>query len=104
MPDKHHLYAVIRFVCAGLCLLRLAIAAPDNSTFLVKCGYCHGNNGEGSPTLAKALKVEIKPLSQTGADVRNVILKGQGKMRPVEGLTSKQVDSIVSFVDSLKSR
>ena len=79
-----------------------ADAAAGKAIYAAKCRACHGANGEGNPGMAKALKVELKPLSETTADVKKVITDGQGKMKPVGGVSGADLDNVVAFVQSLK--
>jgi mono/diheme cytochrome c family protein len=79
-----------------------ADAAAGKAVYNAKCRGCHGANGEGNPSMAKVLKVEFKPLSESTADVKKVITEGQGKMRPVSGLGGADLDNVVAYVQSLK--
>jgi mono/diheme cytochrome c family protein len=79
-----------------------ADAAAGKAVFGAKCRACHGANGEGNPSMAKVMKVEIKPLSETTSDVKKVITDGQGKMKPVAGVTGADLDNVTAFVQSLK--
>ncbi len=73
-----------------------------------KCASCHGANGEGKPALAKALKVEIRALGSKEVQAKSdeVLAKesseGVGKMRPVKGLSEKDVADLVAYIRSLK--
>jgi hypothetical protein len=40
--------------------------------------------------------------AKTDAQLQAVILKGQGKMKPVAGVTEKQAADVVAFVRTLK--
>ena len=72
------------------------------------CKSCHGADGAGNPTIAKMMKVDIPPLSASAiqslsdADLKAVITKGKGKMKPVASVTGSQVDDVVAFVRTLK--
>ena len=72
------------------------------------CKSCHGADGAGNPTIAKMMKVDIPPLSASAvqslpdADLKAVIMKGKGKMKPVASVTGSQVDDVVAFVRTLK--
>ena len=44
----------------------------------------------------------MKPLSASAADVRDVITKGQGKMKPVASVTGADLDNVVAYVKNLK--
>jgi mono/diheme cytochrome c family protein len=79
-----------------------ADAGAGKAVYDAKCKACHGANGEGNPNMAKALKVELKPLSQTTADVKKVTMEGTGKMKPVASVTGADLDNVVAYVQSLK--
>jgi mono/diheme cytochrome c family protein len=76
--------------------------------FASKCQACHGPNGEGKPAIAKMFNVTMHPLgskeiqAKSDADIKKTITTGQGKMKPVAGLTEEQVNDIVAFVRTLK--
>jgi mono/diheme cytochrome c family protein len=83
--------------------------APEGKPlFDAKCQTCHGPNGEGKAAVAKMLKAEIHPLgskavqAKTDADFKKIITTGNGKMKPVTGLSDKQVDDVIAFVRTLK--
>jgi len=83
-------------------------AAAGKQTFSTKCAGCHGVAGEGKDTLAKMLKVEMRPLgskevqSQSDADLKKVILEGRGKMKAVAGIDAKTGDDVVTYLRTLK--
>lgn len=79
-----------------------ADAAAGKSVYDAKCKGCHGAEGQGNPAIAKMMKVEMKPLSETTADVKKVITDGQGKMKPIGGLTPAQVDDVTAYVHTFK--
>ncbi len=79
-----------------------ADATAGKAVFAAKCKSCHGADGAGNPAIAKAMKVEMKPLSSTTADVKDVVTKGQGKMKPVTSVTGADLDNVVAYVNSLK--
>src|SRR5579862_1290496 len=54
-----------------------ADAAAGKAVFGTKCRSCHGPNGEGNPAIAKMMKVEMKPLGESTADVKKVVTDGQ---------------------------
>lgn len=99
---------LIGILSAGLALvlapasLGAADAAAGKAVYNAKCKSCHGANGEGNPAVAKAMKVEIKPLSESTTDVRHVITAGQGKMKPVASVTGADLDNVVAYVKTLK--
>jgi mono/diheme cytochrome c family protein len=93
---------------AGAISLSAADAAAGKALYSKKCTSCHGDNGEGKDAIAKALKVEFKPLgskdvqAKSDADLKKVILEGKDKMKPVKDVDAKQADDIIAFVRTLK--
>ncbi len=83
-------------------------AAEGKDLYTAKCQACHGANGEGKAAIGKAMGVTMKALgskevqSMSAADLKKIILSGQGKMKPVAGVTDKQADDIVAYVKTLK--
>lgn len=94
---------------AFLASLTLASAgAPEGkATFAAKCQSCHGPNGEGKPAIAKMFNVTIHPLgskevqSKSDAEIKKIILMGQGKMKPI-AVSNSEADDIVAFIRTLK--
>ena len=83
--------------------------APEGKAlYATKCAACHGANGEGKAAIGKAFGVTMKPLgskevqSMSDADLKNVILSGKGKMKPVAGVSAKQAEDIVAYVKTMK--
>jgi mono/diheme cytochrome c family protein len=92
-------------VSAGL----LYAGAPEGKElFTAKCQACHGANGEGKAAIAKMFNVTMPQLAskevqaKSDAELKKVILSGQGKMKPVAGVTEKQAGDIVAFLRTLK--
>lgn len=79
-----------------------ADAAAGKAIYATKCKTCHGADGDGNPAMAKALKVEIKPLSATTSDVKGVIVNGQGKMKPMSAVAGADLDNVVAYVKTMK--
>ena len=79
-----------------------ASAEAGKAVYNAKCKACHGTDGQGNPAMAKMMKVEMKPLSETSADVKKVVTEGTGKMKPVGGLAGADLDNVVAYVQSLK--
>ena len=72
------------------------------AVYNAKCKACHGADGQGNPAMAKMMKVEMRPLSESGADIKKVITDGTGKMKPVTSVTGADLDNVVAYVQSLK--
>ena len=103
---KNTIIATLSFIAiAGL---SWAGAPEGKDVFTTKCVSCHGPNGEGKPAIAKMFNVTQAPLAskevqaKTDAQLQAVVLKGQGKMKPVSGITEKQAADVVAFVRTLK--
>jgi|SRR5579872_1005272 cytochrome c5 len=87
-----------------------AIAGPTEGkdVFDSKCKSCHGASGQGNPSIAKMFKVEMRALgskdvqAQSDADLKKIVTDGKGKMKPIAGLSAKQVDDVVAFLRTLK--
>ncbi len=89
-----------------------ALLAADSTAgmaiYNTKCKTCHAADGNGNPGMAKALKVEFKPLSgaavqdMSDADLKGVITNGKGKMHAVAGVAGADLDNVVAYVRSLK--
>jgi len=98
--------ARVTIACVILALCSTGVWAADaaagKAIYNTKCRSCHGAEGEGNPSIAKMMKVELKPLSSSTADVKKVITDGQGKMKPVAGVNGADLDNVVAFVQSLK--
>jgi cytochrome c5 len=94
----------------GACVLGLtanaalaADAAAGKTVYDTKCKTCHAADGTGNPGMAKALKVEFKPLGGfSAADVKTAVTAGFGKMKPVASVTGADIDNVVAFVLTLK--
>jgi mono/diheme cytochrome c family protein len=83
-------------------------ADAGKAVFDRACKSCHGPDGAGNPKIAAMMKVEIPALSSSAvqslpdADLKAVVTKGKGKMKPVASVTGSQVDDVVAFVRTLK--
>jgi mono/diheme cytochrome c family protein len=88
--------------------LSWAGAAEGKEVYTAKCAPCHGPNGEGKAAIAKMYNVTMPALAskavqtKTDAQLQAVVLKGQGKMKPVSGVTEKQAADVIAFVRTLK--
>ena len=104
------------FLFAALICPATMLAAPKgNATagkqvYTAHCQMCHGSHGQGNPGLAKMLGTAIPPLTSkkvqdlSDAQMGRVIEHGEGKMSPVNGLSSTEVDNVIAFVRSLPKK
>lgn len=71
------------------------------------CKSCHGADGTPNPAIEKMLKIQMWDLkskevqSRSDADLRKVDIEGEGKMKPVAGITGAAVDDLLAYVRSL---
>jgi mono/diheme cytochrome c family protein len=105
---------MIRKVAAALFASSLAMAwAAGNATagkavYERACKNCHSADGVANPTIAKMMKVDIKPLgssdvqSMTDQQIADIITKGKGKMHAIKSVTGEQVNDVVAYVRTLK--
>ncbi len=101
----------------ALTILTLAAASPrmlaagdataGKALFQTTCKTCHGQQGEGNPMIAKALKVTIPVLgskevqSKSDDQLKKAVLEGEGKMKPVPNVSAKQAADVIAFVRTL---
>jgi len=100
---------------AALSIAFLTLTAPSfaadakagEAAYAKSCKGCHGATGTANPGLAKMLNVTIPDLGsaavqgESDADLKKVITDGNGKMKPVNGLSGSP-DDVVAFVRTLK--
>lgn len=90
-------------------LLMGADVAKGKEVYMSKCSLCHAPNGEGKEAIAKMYKVEMKPLgskeiqAMKDDQLEGVILKGNGKMRPVD-VPKAQAADVVAFLRTLAKK
>ena len=86
----------------------LSYAAEAAKTLYTnRCQGCHGPDGKGNQTMAKALQTNIPDLTSKGTakksdgELLEAVSKGKGKMPPTGGLSEKELKELVSHVRSL---
>ncbi len=83
-------------------------AANGKAVYARACQKCHGADGAGVAAIAKALKVELKPLGSaeaqktSDAEMSKAIKEGKGKMAKVSALTDKDVADVIAYVRAFK--
>lgn len=77
------------------------------AVFTASCKVCHGVQGEGNAAIAKVLKANIPVLgskevqTKTDEELKKVVLQGNGKMKPVPGVSEKQIQDVIAFLRTL---
>jgi len=98
----------IALIFIAACGLASAGAPEGEAVFTAKCQACHGPKGEGKAAIAKMFSVEMRHLSshevqaKSDAEIKQIITAGKGKMKPVAGLTDKQIADVIAHVRTLK--
>jgi len=104
-------FAVISIVSLLLCTspsFAAGDAAAGKEIYSKKCASCHGAAGEGKESVAKTLKVNIRPLgskevqAKSDEDLKKNFLEGTGKMKGVTGIDAKAADDVVAYIRTLK--
>jgi mono/diheme cytochrome c family protein len=86
--------------------MSFAQSGGGEATYKAKCVTCHGPAGTPSPAMAKAMG--IKPVSDpdvkklTVAEIEGIVKNGQGKMKPVAGLSDAQAKGVAEYFKTLK--
>jgi mono/diheme cytochrome c family protein len=72
------------------------------------CKSCHGADGTPNAAVAKMMKVDMKDLKASEVqalsdeDMKEIIVKGKGKMKPVKTVSGPAVEDVIAYVRSLK--
>jgi mono/diheme cytochrome c family protein len=72
------------------------------------CRSCHGIDGAPSAAVAKMMKVEMKDLRDPAVQalsndaIKKIIVEGQGKMKPVAGISGAAAENVGAYVKTLK--
>lgn len=95
------------------CLVVIALMFPamgmaqGNDIFKAKCAACHGPDGKGGTSMAKAMGIkdlggaDIQKMSD--AELNAAITNGKGKMPAYKGkLSDAQISELVSYIRTLK--
>lgn len=103
-----------RYIVVGLTGLGLFLlpsfsygAEAAKTLYSNRCQSCHGTDGKGNQTMAKALQTTIPDLTsrdiakKSDAEFLEAVSKGKGKMPPQTGLSDKELKDVVAYVRSL---
>ena len=95
---------------AALCVTAAfaADAKAGQAVYDKSCKSCHGADGTPNAAVAKMMKVDMKDLKASEVqalsdeDMKEIINKGKGKMKPVKTVSGPSVDDVIAYVRSLK--
>ena len=79
--------------------------AEGKDLYLAMCAMCHGANGEpDEPNRMRATDLTDKKLQEKWTDdyLKQVIVKGEGSMDAIKGVTDEDVDKLVKYTRTLK--
>jgi cytochrome c553 len=82
-------------------------AQAGKAVYEAKCKMCHGADGKGNPTIAKAMNVTLPDMtspavqSKSDDEIKKQINEGGAKMKPVKGLNDQQITDVIAFIRSL---
>jgi cytochrome c553 len=108
--SRWSLYLLVIVVLAAPALLSAngGDAAAGKAVYDKKCATCHDKDGVAKPAMAKMFKVEMKNLGSKEVqglkddEIKKIITEGQGKMRPVKGLSESDVANVIAHVRTFK--
>ncbi len=85
-------------------------AAAGKPVYTKRCATCHGPEGEGKDSIAKMMKVEMRHLgskevqAKSDAELRKIVTEGTGKMKPVTGLSEKELTDLIACLRTLSKK
>jgi cytochrome c len=101
--------ALIAVLVLASVMLLAADVAKGKEIYMSKCAACHDQSGNGKEAIGKMFKVTMKPLGskevldKKDEELKNVILKGEGKMKPV-AMTPQDAADVVAFLRTLAKK
>ena len=81
--------------------------ATGLSVYQSKCQRCHGVDARGNREISVALDIEFRYLGSaetqalTDLEIRQLIVRGKGKMQRVEGMTAPNVRDVIAYLRTL---
>jgi len=69
-----------------------------------KCQRCHGADARGNREISVVLDIEFRYLGSaetqalTDLEIRQLIVRGKGKMQRVEGITAPNVRDVIAYI------
>jgi mono/diheme cytochrome c family protein len=85
-----------------------ANAKAGQAIYDKSCKSCHGADGTPNAAVAKMMKVDMKDLKSSEVhavsdeDMKEIIVKGKGKMKPVKTVSGPAVEDVIAYVRSMK--
>lgn len=106
------LYAVmfLALLAAPAAFAGAGDATAGKDVFKKHCAICHGPTGEGNGPMAKAYNLTPPALSSkdvqalSDSEIHAVIVKGKGKMKPVDKITNEEIANVIAYVRTLAKK
>lgn len=108
------LYLLVGFVVLVLTIPSVVLAGSEaeagKAVYDKKCATCHGKEGEGKESIAKAMKVELRHLgsaevqAKSDEQLKKESLEGIGKMKPVKGVSDEDATNLMAYLRTLKQK
>lgn len=103
------LVGVVFMMSAQVAMAQKGDANAGKEPFTKTCALCHGPDGNTpKASVAKLLKVDIPQLGSSDAqsksdeEIKNIIMQGNKKMKPVKSLSEKDAYNVIAFVRTIK--
>lgn len=97
----------ISLVLFGLAAGLFAAGPNGAAVYKDRCAMCHGPNGSGETPIGKSMKVRdlrsAEVQKMTDVELTKIIAGGKGKM-PAQKLTTEEVEAVIAYVRTLKSK
>jgi mono/diheme cytochrome c family protein len=101
-------FATVIIIASSAAGVYAADVTAGQAAYEKACKSCHRADGTANPAIAKATKVEMRDLQSpevqalSTADIKKVIVQGQGKMKPVTSVAGAAADDVAAYVKTLK--
>ena len=106
---KRLFITTVAILVLGMPLKLKGDATAGKAAYDKSCKACHSADGKGSPAIAKAMNVELRPLgskevqAKPDAEITRNITEGVGKMKPVKSVAAADLKNVLEYFRTLKN-